>query len=149
MFELFWSVMSRSSCVNELRSFDHGPSHWARVAGNGRYLGERTADCDLYVVELFALFHDSMRESEWSDPQHGARGADLALDLGVDAILGAKRFDKFTIACRDHDAGETTSDPTIGVCWDADRMDLGRVGIQPNPTFFSTRAAKEVLKVPR
>ena len=34
--------------------------------------------------------------------------------------------------------------PTIGTCWDADRLDLGRVGIVPQPKFMSTAFAKEV-----
>lgn len=39
---------------------------------------------------------------------------------------------------RDHDKGETTTDPTIGCCWDADRLDLGRVGKKPDPAYMST-----------
>ena len=32
---------------------------------------------------------------------------------------------------------------TIGTCWDADRLDLGRVGIIPSSDFMSTQAGKE------
>jgi hypothetical protein len=31
------------------------------------------------------------------------------------------------------------------VCWDADRLDLGRVGIAPDATFFSTTAAQRLV----
>ena len=34
-----------------------------------------------------------------------------------------------------------SDDPTIGTCWDADRLHLPRVSIEPNPAFFSTPAA--------
>ena len=36
----------------------------------------------------------------------------------------------------------TTDDPTIGTCWDADRLDIGRVGIIPHERFMSTAAGK-------
>ena len=31
---------------------------------------------------------------------------------------------------------------TIETCWDADRLDLGRVGITPHPSHLCTEAAK-------
>ena len=31
---------------------------------------------------------------------------------------------------------------TIQTCWDADRLDLGRVGMMPDPRFLSTEIAK-------
>ena len=30
------------------------------------------------------------------------------------------------------------ADPTIGTCWDADRLDLWRVGITPHARFLRT-----------
>lgn len=140
--EFFWGAIEQSDTINRLRSTDHGPAHWARVARNGRRLASSTRDCDLLVVEFFALFHDSMRENEFYDPRHGARGARLAEELGIRHKLGDALFDTFVIACVGHDKGATTTDPTIGVCWDADRLDLPRVGITPDPEFLSTQAAK-------
>jgi uncharacterized protein len=35
-----------------------------------------------------------------------------------------------------------TRDVTIQTCWDADRLDLGRVGTKPNPTYLGTAAAR-------
>lgn len=140
---LVWAVMGHSTTINELGSYDHGPSHWARVRANGMRIGERTEGCDLVVVDFFALFHDAMRENEFDDPRHGERGAKLALNLGVQEILGVEQFVALWSACFDHDRGTTSEDPTIGVCWDADRLDLGRVGIQPSKRFFSTAAGKE------
>ena len=55
----------------------HGVGHWARVLLNGRLLAEETG-ADPRVVELFALFHDSRRINDGTDPEHGRRGADLA-----------------------------------------------------------------------
>jgi len=36
---------------------------------------------------------------------------------------------------------------SIGTCWDADRLDLGRVGVIPSVNFMSTPAGKEVVRV--
>ena len=37
---------------------------------------------------------------------------------------------------------EFSDDPIIGTCWDADRLDLGRVGVKPNPKLLSTERAR-------
>ena len=42
----------------------------------------------------------------------------------------------------EHADGTVSSDPTVGACWDADRLDLPRVGITPRPELFSTEAAR-------
>jgi hypothetical protein len=36
------------------------------------------------------------------------------------------------------------SNPTLAVCLDADRLDLGRVGITPDPEYLSTLTAKSI-----
>ncbi|MGB5446898.1 MAG: hypothetical protein WBM99_15485, partial [Psychromonas sp.] len=42
-----------------------------------------------------------------------------------------------------HAFHQLSTDPTIGTCWDADRLDLGRYGIYPKAQFLSTEAAKD------
>jgi uncharacterized protein len=32
---------------------------------------------------------------------------------------------------------------TVQTCWDADRLDLGRVGTTPDPRYLCTAAAKQ------
>ncbi|HVK11248.1 MAG TPA: hypothetical protein VM597_20935, partial [Gemmataceae bacterium] len=56
----------------------HGPSHWERVDAWGQKLAGSTPGADLLVVRLFAVFHDSQRFNECTDPRHGARGAAFA-----------------------------------------------------------------------
>ncbi len=46
--------------------------------------------------------------------------------------------------CRIHNGGMPQSDPTLAVCLDADRLDLGRVGITPDPEYLSTPTAKSI-----
>ena len=95
---------------------------------------------------LFALFHDAMRANEDSDPRHGERGAALAAEFGPNALgLSAGQMQQLERACRDHTGGGVSADPTIGVCWDADRLTLGRVGITPKARYFSTDAGRKRL----
>ena len=42
-------------------------------------------------------------------------------------------------ACRYHTTAHRTGNPTIDVCFDADRLDLGRVGILPDPKRMATK----------
>ena len=122
----------------------HGPDHWRRVERNGLLLANRTG-ADLAVVRLFALFHDSRRENDGWDPGHGARGAAFAASLRGNAYdLDDERFELLHHACEWHTDGEFHDDPTIATCWDADRLDLGRVGIVPDPAYLSTAFGREI-----
>lgn len=119
----------------------HGIDHWLRVQHYASRVGMRRG-ADPLVMELFALLHDSCRESERHDPLHGERGAELAYALnGTFFSLSGHRIDLLCTAIYFHSDGLTHSDVTIQSCWDGDRMDLGRVGIQPNPKFLSKQAA--------
>jgi len=121
----------------------HGLSHWARVLENGRRLAPlEGADTD--IVELFAVFHDACRMSEGSDRGHAGRGAQLARMLhGAWFVLDDARFALFVTACEEHTAGLTEADISIQVCWDADRLDLLRVGKRPKPGLLCTETAKD------
>lgn len=55
----------------------HGLPHWGRVFETGLRPAEITG-ADLEVVALFAVFHDSRRVNEGTDPDQGPRGAELA-----------------------------------------------------------------------
>ena len=47
-----------------------------------------------------------------------------------------------------HSDGYTDHDDiTVKVCWDADRLDLSRVGITPNPKKMCTATAKKFYHV--
>jgi len=120
----------------------HGAGHWARVLRNGRLVGAE-AGADLEVVRLFALLHDSCREDEWADPDHGIRAAKLAVKLRNQFFkVSNNQFEQLTNALVGHSNGEMSSDATIQTCWDADRLDLGRVGVVPNCRYLSPHAQK-------
>lgn len=76
--------------------------------------------------------------SEGYDDGHGERGGDLALALrGEWFSISDRDFDLLYEACAGHTDGETEADITIQTCWDADRLDLGRVGIVPARRNFA------------
>ena len=129
----------------------HGEEHWRRVAAAGAFLCERTPGADPAVVFLFSLLHDAMREKDGDDPGHGERGAVLASELRREGLydLPDDAAERLREACEDHDAGETSEDPTVGVCWDADRLNLWRVGTRPNPALLSTAAARDPTMIER
>lgn len=123
----------------------HGVAHWARVLENGPKIAE-PAGADREVVTLFALFHDSRRRNEDWDPEHAARGAELARSLrGRLAHLDDERFALLDQACRLHTEGLTVGHPTALACWDADRLDLGRVGITPEPHRLGTASGRALI----
>jgi uncharacterized protein len=124
----------------------HGVRHWARVRANTRsfrlteplVLGRRQIpfypgpkeDIDQVVCDLFAVFHDACRINEYEDPGHGARGAALAQRFrGKYFQITDGQMEQLVYACTHHTDGLIDGSPTVQACWDADRCDLPRVGI--------------------
>jgi uncharacterized protein len=121
----------------------HGLSHWARVLENGQRLAEKTG-AKIEIVKLFAVFHDAKRINEGMDSGHGRRGAEYATSLrGILFDLSNEAFDLLYTACAYHTDGLTDGDITVQTCWDADRLDLARAEITPNPKKLCTNAAKD------
>lgn len=122
----------------------HGPRHWARVERNGLYLA-RGANVSPDVISMFALFHDACRVNDGHDPGHGERGAAFARDLrpALD-FLDDAALAQLIFACTWHTDLVHHDDPTIQICFDADRLDLGRVGIEPAPRYLNTAEARRL-----
>ncbi|RYD83172.1 MAG: hypothetical protein EOP84_08315 [Verrucomicrobiaceae bacterium] len=125
---------------------DHGPHHWKRVEQNGLWLATQSK-ADTLVIRLFAWLHDAKRENECTDPDHGRRGAEYAASLrGKMFDLDDASFESLVFACTWHTDEQFSPDATVGTCWDADRLDLGRVGMIPSADYMSTAFAKEVAE---
>jgi uncharacterized protein len=122
----------------------HGPDHWRRVEQSGlRIAASNGAIVDM--VRLFAVFRDSRRQDDGEDLGHGERGAAYAASLrGTLFDLTDVRMKSLYEACRRHTHGELSEDPTIGACWDADRLDLTRVGYAPRAKFMSTKLGRNL-----
>ena len=120
----------------------HGASHWSRVRHNGLLLAKHTG-ANTRVVEYFAFIHDLGRENDRYDPEHGSRAAAIAENIVGDLIdLSRHELRLLVEACCGHSDGHTVADVTVMTCWDADRLDLGRVGIRPDPRRLCNEAAK-------
>jgi uncharacterized protein len=97
---------------------------------------------DAHVVALFGLFHDSRRLDDGPDSDHGRRAPVFVEQHGQFFHLNNTRLERLRRACADHADGFISDDPTIGSCWDADRLNLCRLGVRPNPSLLSTEVAK-------
>lgn len=121
----------------------HGVAHWSRVLWNGMLLAE-ILGAHKDVVALFALFHDACRINDRVDDGHGSRGAQLArLLCGKCFDLEKDKLELLVIACELHTRGFTLAEPTVQACWDADRLDLWRVGIRPKEKRLCTEYARQ------
>jgi uncharacterized protein len=122
----------------------HGEAHWARVRENGLHLAQRTG-ADVQIVELFAYLHDSKRQNDGWDQEHGHRAAEFAKTLDGSILeLPARKLERLIYACTHHSYGLTEADVTVQTCWDADRLDLGRIGVVPDPRRLCTPAAQDL-----
>ena len=64
----------------------HGLPHWERVERNGLMIA--TPECDETVIRLFAYLHDSCRENDSYDEQHGPRAAKMIESLRGTLLKG-------------------------------------------------------------
>ena len=127
----------------------HGLGHWGRVLENGMKLAPLTgADPD--VVALFAIFHDCKREDDGPDRFHGPRAGKFVYEIAPYHLgfLEMKQISLLAKACHGHTNCRESSDPTLGTCWDADRLDIPRIGSEDfpyliDPFYLSTNAAKQ------
>jgi uncharacterized protein len=127
----------------------HGVPHWARVMRYGLRLAMREGG-DPWVVAWFAVLHDHQRWNEGRDRDHGIRAAEAMgaiADRGWFSDLSASQIDLITEAIRHHSDGWVHSNSSIGACWDADRLDLVRLGIAPSHGLLSTNTAKKMASV--
>lgn len=128
-----------------MRGGSHGLAHWLRVHDIGMALADATPWCDRRVVSVFAMVHDSQRLNEMTDPDHGRRASQFVIEHKEYLELSDSQVGVLVSALDLHDEGHTSNDPTIGVCWDADRLDLPRVGILPDKKYLSTKAAVNLM----
>ena len=121
----------------------HGIKHWIRVKDIGEKLSRETG-ANIKILNLFAFFHDACRHSDDFDPDHGIRAAQFIETINKNLLFLSKyELQILKIACIDHSKGKIFhQNITIMSCWDSDRLDLGRVGIIPEPNKLCTDSAK-------
>ena len=97
------------------------------------------------MIELFSFLHDSQRLDDRRDRGHGARASEYARALnGTFFDLNPSEISLLCKAITHHSAGKIETNVTIQSCWDADRLDLGRVGIKPSAEYLSNEAAQYI-----
>jgi len=126
---------------------DHGISHWKRVYRNTQILAKHY-NIESDVFELFALIHDSKRENEYHDPAHGLRASIFVEELLKKKIisLSKEESEKLIFACKNHTLYPLADDLIVQICFDSDRLDLGRVGMRINTDYLSTNYAKSLVE---
>lgn len=139
-------VLRESNTLNVLQSRMHGLDHWWRVWKTALMIASGDRSVDMEVVAMYALFHDSMRFNDEEDRSHGVRGFRLyerwKETMGsrhVEAIFHHRQEELLMEAVCEHSEGFQTTNPTIAVCWDADRLDIHRKGMWPDTRFMSTQ----------
>ena len=121
----------------------HGFQHWVRVRENGLRLSTLNG-ANHKVVEYFAFTHDIQRKSDGYDPGHGARACKFIRSHLIDHIdLTPDEVNLLCLATSGHTNGKCHPDITISTCWDADRLDLMRAHIRPNPKLLCTPEARD------
>ena len=125
-------------------SWEHGETHWKLVAQCGLRLSQEVENCDARVVLLFAVFHDAMRFDDGDDWEHGQRACHLVHRMNTDNQLFLSHGQAYVLAtaCLLHNRRVPCAHPTIGTCFDADRLNYPRGGTSLDTTQLSTCAAK-------
>jgi len=107
----------------------------------------KRSSADTEVMRLFALIHDCKRQDDFADSGHGVRAAEFAATIRhLLPALDQANFERLQLACALHSDGQTHPDPTIGTCWDADRLDLTRVGAVPDARLMSTDLGRHLAE---
>tara|TARA_R100000030_G_scaffold82759_2_gene65618 strand:+ start:684 stop:1148 length:465 start_codon:yes stop_codon:yes gene_type:complete len=126
----------------------HGIQHYCNVSLAGLQLATHY-DLNPKLVRYFAYLHDSCRENEGTDPDHGPRAADYIESIKhlID-LCTAERW-MLQSACAMH----TRAQPWDGhkytlfekCAFDADRSDIGRVCFAVDPDYLFTEKGKELF----
>lgn len=141
----------------------HGPDHWARVSRNAQHIltfsfpHQRMAL--LRGVKLFALMHDCQRLDEGYDTMHGAHAAAFLRThfTTICPELSPELIERVAMVCQEHTIRQpwdcyAKQDPELqilmAICLDADRLDLTRLRINPNPKFLFTSTGKDYARQP-
>jgi uncharacterized protein len=128
----------------------HGMGHWRRVYYNTQKLSAYY-NIESEVFELFALLHDSKRHDEFEDRHHGSRAAGFVQKLLRDGVisLDGEDTERLLYACANHTKSDKENplyhDLIVQICFDSDRLDIGRVGYSVDTSYLATEYAKSLI----
>lgn len=134
----------------------HGFAHWRAVYRNGLTL---MPSIDKYVLFYFSVFHDFFRENDMADTAHGKNALYAIPSIEPTIRMSSKdrgkvksQIEILSFALEHHD--DTPEDyaaiknplkdsQTVQILLDADRLDLGRVGIVPLSEYLLSEQARK------
>ncbi|HOZ15962.1 MAG TPA: hypothetical protein PLH91_12785 [Tenuifilaceae bacterium] len=119
----------------------HGITHGIRVERNG-YMLCQLMGVDGRIVRPFAYSHDFCRLNDGTDPGHGLRAANH-IELHREFYkyhfgISDTEVDLLKYACQHHTDLLKSDYEIVNICFDADRLDLTRVGTVPDPNYMAT-----------
>lgn len=125
----------------------HGREHYANVMASGIELAE-FYNINMNILKYFAYLHDSCRENEDRDPDHGLRAAKYIDKVAHLIHLDSSDLWTLKLACANHTSAKPWDGKSYGliqeICFDADRSDIGRVCYAVDPAYLFTSRAKEL-----
>lgn len=74
------SLLTEAKAQYTLNDPLHGVEHWLAVEAAGVEIASEL-EADTEIASIFGLLHDARRQSSDTDPEHGARAAELAVEL--------------------------------------------------------------------
>jgi uncharacterized protein len=125
----------------------HGYEHARRVGLFAEILAWQYG-ADMFAAVVAAYCHDCARENDGPDPGHGARSWQRCAGVLRDLFPGLP-MKALRLAIEDHSLGSTTQAPLIASLWDADRIDLMRLGYELDPLRFSRPEALRLADLMR
>ena len=119
----------------------HGITHGIRVERNGNAICQMLG-IDGRIIRPFAYLHDFCRENDGHDPEHGLRAA-KHIEKHYDFVkyhfgLSDTEMKLLMFACENHTDMIRSDFEIVNACFDADRLDLPRVGTTPDPNYMAT-----------
>lgn len=127
-----------------LESDLHGLEHLREVAHlAGEIAAVEGADVEAAVVGGF--LHDCGRQDDRGGNAHALVSAELASQILAEYFPHLPQ-EPIVEAIRRHADGEVSSDALEGAIWDADRLTIGRAGIEPKLEYFSTATGRAMAK---
>lgn len=130
-------------------SWIHGMTHWRHVEKFGLMLASECPGADRDVIRWFAYIHDCMRTDDGECGKHGPAAARLVGKIRNTFLsdLTDGQIATLKLACRSHTTRRRTGNLTADICLDADRLDLPRVMIKPDPRKMASEAGKKFAEM--
>lgn len=131
----------------DIEKSGHGLHHWLRVIDIGMRLADADPRVDRDVIVAFGLLHDSARTHDNYCEEHGPNSLNVIRALDSCIPLDDNQKLMLSFACVNHTSADCNHfplfEPTLHACFDADRLDLWRVGIVPDSKYLFTDAGKD------